>query len=1034
MNDPAAGEPPSRRLGDFEILREIGRGGMGIVYEARQLSLNRQVALKVLSGALGLSSKAVARFHLEAEAAAKLHHTNIVPIYATGEVGGTHYYAMELIDGPSLDRVIREQRGGEPRPAPVPDLTATAPFVDGATPSTPASSHTSSTLGSGPGYFDTVARRLAEVADALDYAHKQAVIHRDIKPSNLLLSPDGRLSINDFGLARMLEQPGVTLTGEFVGTPAYMSPEQIAAGRAPLDHRTDIYSLGATLYELLTLRPPFIAQHRDQIIALIMHKEPPPPRRLNRKVPVDLETICLKAMEKDPDRRYQTAGAMADDLRRFVNRFAIAARRASPLVKLAKFAGRHKLGVTAAAVMALLTVAAAFGAYKYWGAQTELSAEQQRTEDEQWVREQAIPGIRRLIGEKNYRAAFDLALEAERRIPDDPTLAELRPEFSSTWSVLSDPPQADVFWKPYGVKDAQWTRLGRTPLEGVTLPRGSVVWKLTKEGYAAVEGGRTPQEGVARFVLDKSEAVPPGMVRVAGNQYRPNPYGVGKLKAVDLPDYFMDRYEVTNRQFKAFVDAGGYQKKAYWKHPLVKDETELSWEAALKEFRDETGAPGPAGWRSGTYPRGEDDHPVRGVSWHEAAAYAEFAGKSLPTIIHWLRASGADYPEELVQASNFSRKGPAAVGSYPGVGPFGTYDTAGNVKEWCLNKMGGDRRCLMGGGWDDATYVFTDWDGQSAFDRSPAYGFRCVKYLSDSIPEAALAEAILEHRDYRAETPVPDEQFRFIRGLYTYDKAPLNAKVLSRTEHPDCIHEVIQFDAAYANEKVLGHLFLPRNARPPFQTIVFFPGANAFMEKTFPRAEPPGMVAFLVRSGRAVFWPLYKESYERRSAGRRLQLPLHDTRGWSYTRELYFHVAKDFFRSIDYLEQREELDMQKLGYFGHSMGGWMGVMLLAVDERPKVAVFSAGGLHINKIPFPEVDPINFVSRVKTPTIMINGRNDTNFYLEINQRPMFKLLATAEADKSHRVFDGLGHGMPLNILAQEALPWLDKYLGPVARPP
>ncbi|HEV2946038.1 MAG TPA: serine/threonine-protein kinase, partial [Gemmataceae bacterium] len=316
-----------RRLGDFEIVRELGRGGMGIVYEARQVSLNRQVALKVLSGVLGLTAKAVQRFQREAEAAAKLHHTNIVPVYATGEEDGTHFYAMELIDGPSLDHVIRQLRPaslpGEASRSP--ELEATGPYVgeSGSTSTLGASS-----LSSDGHYFDTVARMIAEVADALEYAHQQGVIHRDIKPSNLLLSPNARLSINDFGLARMLEQPGMTMTGEFVGTPAYMSPEQITAGRTLLDHRTDIYSLGATLYELLTLHPPFTGERRDQVLTQILHKEPKAPRKMNPKVPVDLETICLKAMEKDPDGRYQTAGKLAEDLRHFVNRFAIKARRA----------------------------------------------------------------------------------------------------------------------------------------------------------------------------------------------------------------------------------------------------------------------------------------------------------------------------------------------------------------------------------------------------------------------------------------------------------------------------------------------------------------------------------------------------------------------------------------------------------------------------------------------------------------------------------------------------------------------------------
>jgi serine/threonine protein kinase len=368
----ATGDPLSQRLGDFEIVRELGRGGMGVVYEARQVSLNRKVALKVLSGGLGLAPKAVERFHREALAAAKLHHTNIVPVYAIGEEHATHFYAMELIDGPSLDQVIRHMRRGAGHNSPPavasgngggfsPDLAATGPYLEGTGSSGAAAGLSPFSFGSGSGYFDTVASLVADVADALDYANRQGVIHRDIKPSNLLLSPAGRLSINDFGLARLLEQPGMTLTGEFVGTPAYMSPEQITAGRTPLDHRTDIYSLGATLYELLTLQPPFIGQRRDQLLAQILHKEPKIPRQVNPKVPVDLETICLKALEKDPDRRYQTAGALAEDLRRYVHRFAISARRAGPIRRLAKWVRRRPaLAASLACMFVAVSVALAF--------------------------------------------------------------------------------------------------------------------------------------------------------------------------------------------------------------------------------------------------------------------------------------------------------------------------------------------------------------------------------------------------------------------------------------------------------------------------------------------------------------------------------------------------------------------------------------------------------------------------------------------------------------------------------------------------
>jgi tetratricopeptide (TPR) repeat protein len=199
---------------------------------------------------------------------------------------------------------------------------------------------------------------IAEVADALECAHQQGVIHRDIKPSNLLLSSAGRLSVSDFGLARMLEQPGMTITGEMIGTPMYMSPEQITAGRIPLDHRTDIYSLGATLYELLTLQPPFGAERRDQLLAQVIQKDPTPPRKVNGKVPVDLDTICLKAMDKDPERRYQTAGQMAEDLRRYVDRFAILARRAGPFAQLQKWVTRNPaLSGALAAVLVLVGIA-----------------------------------------------------------------------------------------------------------------------------------------------------------------------------------------------------------------------------------------------------------------------------------------------------------------------------------------------------------------------------------------------------------------------------------------------------------------------------------------------------------------------------------------------------------------------------------------------------------------------------------------------------------------------------------------------------
>ena len=393
------------RLGEFEVVRELGRGGMGVVYEAVQTSLGRRVALKVLGPGLGLTPRAVDRFRREAAAAARLHHTNIVPVYATGDEAGTHFYAMELIDGPGLDRVIRDLASTKPCPsgdlgswtkAPTPtaspDPAATIAHVstpvsrdpEGSAATSPVPGSTSRLSGNAD-RFDASARMIADVADALHHAHAQGVTHRDIKPSNLLLASDGRLSVTDFGLARMLEQPGMTVTGEFVGTPAYMSPEQITAGRIPVDHRTDIYSLGATLYELLTLRPPFAADGRDRLLAMVIQKEPPAPRAIDPKVPRDLETICLKCLEKDPDRRYQSAKDLADDLRRFVNRFAITARRAGPWTWLTKWGKRHP-GV-AALLGCLLVAVLVAGGFAY---QAKLDRDRLRTEQRQAAVENAI--------------------------------------------------------------------------------------------------------------------------------------------------------------------------------------------------------------------------------------------------------------------------------------------------------------------------------------------------------------------------------------------------------------------------------------------------------------------------------------------------------------------------------------------------------------------------------------------------------------------------------------------------------------------
>lgn len=414
-------------LGDFRLVREIGRGGMGVVYEAQQLSLRRRVALKVLPFASVLDSRQLHRFQNEAQAAALLHHPRIVPVYGVGCDRGVHYYAMQLIDGPTLADVIRQQRsraGLDPPAANAEDTTQlndpSAASVAGVTPQTlsasgksadvsesrevpesrevserpespvvrepfevsepacnsaPATQAAQGVLSASSSHRSSAYVRAAvqlgiDVADALDYAHQEGVTHRDIKPGNLLLGPRGQVWVADFGLARVESEPALTFTGDLVGTLRYMSPEQALGNRAVIDHRTDIYSLGATLYELLTLQPVFAGEDRQTLLRQVAFDAPRSPRQVERNLPAALDTILLKSLAKNPSERYATAGALADDLRRFLEQKPILARRPTLLDRAAKWALRNRRSVAAAiAGLVIAVVMLAVAGLMIWNEQ-----------------------------------------------------------------------------------------------------------------------------------------------------------------------------------------------------------------------------------------------------------------------------------------------------------------------------------------------------------------------------------------------------------------------------------------------------------------------------------------------------------------------------------------------------------------------------------------------------------------------------------------------------------------------------------------
>jgi formylglycine-generating enzyme required for sulfatase activity len=598
---------------------------------------------------------------------------------------------------------------------------------------------------------------------------------------------------------------------------------------------------------------------------------------------------------------------------------------------------------------------------------------------------------------------------------------------SSPVTIHTTPEAADIYAKAYRDGD-EWQYLGRSPIERRRIPFGAFRWRIRKEGFETFEGGPYEVEmgdnGLSLdFALFEKDKSPAGMVWVPGasSSFLGMP-GLDGLPVVTLAPYWIDKFEVTNREFKKFVDAGGYTTQRYWKEKFMKDGRELPWQEAVATFRDRTGRFGPSTWELGSYPEEQDDYPVTGVSWYEAAAYAEFVGKHLPTVYHWSAAADTWSANWIVPVSNFGGKSLATVGTYAGLGPYGTYDMAGNAKEWCWNSNGKDGRYLLGGAWNEPAYMFTRPEAQSPIARNADYGFRLVRYTA-SPPDSAASALVGNFRDFNRDRPVSDEVFRAYQGLYAYDKTPLNA-VVESVEDSSAFwrKEKVSFDAAYGKERVTAYLFLPKNSSPPFQTLVYFPGAWAlFLRSSVDLVMP--VIDFLPRSGRALVYPIYKSTYER-GDGFKSYVPVPT----AFYRDHAVAWSKDLGRTIDYLETRKDLLTDKLTYYGLSWGAVQAPIMISVEPRIKAAVLVGGGLEFGKA-LPEVDALNFASHVKVPVLMVNGRYDNLFPTETSQKPMFSLLGTPPRDKRHVVFEA-GHVPPNDLMRKEILDWLDRYQGPV----
>jgi hypothetical protein len=702
------------RLGPYEIVSPLGAGGMGEVYRARDTRLGRDVAVKVLPKHRAQDPDALARLEREAQAVAALSHPNILAIHDLGTDQGVFFVVTELLEG--------------------------------------------ETLRSRLAYSALPWRKAVEIgaaiADGLAGAHLKGVIHRDLKPDNIYLTRDGRVKILDFGLARlapvMSQQdqtsapttPPQTEPGILMGTVGYMSPEQ--ARGLPADTRSDVFSLGCVLYEMLTGRRAFSRPTAPETLTAILNEDPPDVSESGKQVPAGLSRLLRRCLEKNPEERLQAARDLAFDLRSILTdsevdktsaglREIVAAKApgedaspaAEPQVRAVVPRGKHALLSGGLAALVLLLLAAGLlirraqetSRFRAMAAHLESAAAAGRLDE-----------VSSLLQEKN----LDL---------DDERLAALAKKVAGTVSITSDPAGATVAVtrvQPLaGFASRREVALGRTPITARRLVAGEYLVRLSAERMNAVAVLEPVEAGKDLRVFRKLLASTPasdGMTLIDEGVSVVSPQGAA------VPAFLIDRDEVTNARYLRFVAAGGYRDQTFWPETLVLNGKPTPWAAALRGFVDRTGLPGPRSWSGGNFPEGKGDHPVVGVSWYEATAYGRWLGKELPTLEQWWRAAlgdtrgafpwGNDVKTAEIRA-NFGLVGTRPVGSYPlGVSPFGCFDMAGNVREW-LREPASDAglRSVVGGSWEDPAYMF-ELSHTEAFDpafANQAIGFRLVR-------------------------------------------------------------------------------------------------------------------------------------------------------------------------------------------------------------------------------------------------------------------------------------------------------------------
>lgn len=966
---------PGTRLGPYEIRTLIGAGGMGQVYKAVDSRLDRVVAIKTLPDRFAADESLRKRFEREARAISRLNHPHICTLHDIGHQDGIDYLVMEYIEGETLADVLKRE------PMALADALVCA----------------------------------RQVAEGLELAHDAGIIHRDLKPSNVMLSASG-VKLLDFGLAKRsqadaLPDPAVALDGReklpagnataltqmtrhgtIMGTAPYMSPEQIE-GKA-VDALADQFSFGAMFYEMLTGLRPFRGESTFAVIEAILGDDVQSPRQLRTEIPADVEALVLRCLARDPAARFASTAELTTALREAEARHAgLAGLRVSKRTAAAALFGLIAVGLLAAG---------------YWYYDDAI----------RWIEQDTLAEVDALTEAGDLAKAYALLYPLAERLPRDAAIAERLDRISLPIVINTQPPGAAVKFRPYSTNDS-WIDVGETPLVGQRIPYAMMDWRIEKAGYAPFDGAPF---GIASFTvfamgypLVPEAEQPPGMVKIPGGNYQRL-----RFPLVQLDDYWLDQYEVSNEQFAEFVADGGYRRPEFWRQGLTDKNGAVEFTDAMARFVDQGGQPGPAGWLNGSYASDAADMPVRGVSWFEASAYCAYRDKALPTLHHWSAANRQEQLSDIIRVSNFGT-GPEPVGRQRGLGDFGTYDMAGNVREWVHNASA-TGRYILGGAWSDPSYAFNfDADSADPWSRAETNGFRCARYTRPV--DTALTGPLILDDGLAKPDPVNDELFTAYSRIFRYDAKPLDSRVEETREEDTWRYELVSFDAAYGGERVLAHVFLPKDVKPPFQAVVWFPGNDAFMFGEEGPLASPYLFDFLPQQGRALIYPVYKGTYQRSV---QTALPA----GPNEMRDMLAIWSKDLGRTLDYLEERDDIDAGRIAYYGFSVGAVQGPIFTAVEDRFSGSILLGGGL-LELFPA-DTSLANFAPRSMVPTLMINGRDDFIMPFETAQLGLFELIGTPAADKRHVRLDG-GHIPPdRQAIIDEIDAWLNQYLGPVAR--